>query len=465
MRDPVPDSSEEWRRPSGWEPWEVWAVTGIIALAALLRFHEYTQAPLLSDNQDALQFGWSGLTLITQHTPYAWDSFRAYQCDFILHANATTYCMVHPWLGHPPLFSILVGGWAYIVGARSLLDVTPEIVRPVAIALGLVSMALAYVLGRRVLGARASILGLLLLAVSPGAVLLGREVETEALMAPLLLLALILVHRIHTGEGGRLDAAGVLLCCLLLPLVKVSGVVIAGGLAVVLISSGRWRLAAGTVAAGAAGFGLYAAWGALFDFQLWLNIIAEWQTHHHGVMAGLEYIVDSAGIGRGFRDGWWPLGWIALGAMILRGRHGPRPMLLATTAIVYAAGIALLGDVLVQGRYGWYRIVLYPIIYLAAGYLTWASIKRPSVPGMLLVVVLGGATAVVMITGKLFTPSPYAIAVVVAAGLLPAALSSWRRESARWLLAAQLSLGGLVAVIVITSVIESWNLATIYTQI
>jgi uncharacterized membrane protein len=465
MTEPVPDPSEEWGRPPRWQSWEVWAVAAVIALAALLRFHEYTQAPLLGDNEDLLQFGWAGMTLITKHTPYAWELFQAYKCDFILHANGTTYCIVHPWLGHPPLFSILVGGWAYLAGARELLDVTPAIVRPVAIDLGLLSMALAYALGRRVLGRRASIVGLLLLAVSPGAVLLGREVETEALMAPMLLLALILVHRIHTGEGARLDTAGVLVCCLLLPLVKVSGVVIAGGLALVLISSGRWRLAAATVAAGGAGFGLYAAWGALFDFQLWLNIIAEWQTHHHGVMAGLEYIVDSAGIGRSFRDGWWHLGWIALGAMILRGRHGPRPMLLATTAIVYAAGIAVLGDVLVVGRYGWYRIVLYPIIYLAAGYLTWASIKRPSVPGMLLVVVLGGATAVVMITGKLFTPSPYAISAVVAAGLIPAAVSSWRRESARWRLAAQLSLGALLAVIVITSVIESWNLAAIYTRI
>ena len=459
------DPTEEWRKPGRWRPWEVLALFAIIVVAAILRYHEYNLAPTVLDNQDPLQFGWSGITLITKGVPYSWEIFHAYHYDYVLHLNGINYSITHPWLNHPPLFSILVGGWAYLQGARDFTDVTTAMIRPVAIVLGLISLVLTYLLGRRLLGSRATMVGVLLLAVSPGAVLLGREVETEALLTPMVLVSLILIHRLHSGEGGRRDVAVVVILALLMPLVKVTGVVIAGGLAVVLLSSGRWRLALTTLAAGAAGFGLFALYGALFDFDLWLRVLAEWQSRRHGVMAGFEFISDSAGIGRGFRDGWWHLGWIALGAIVVRGRAGPRPMLLATIAIVYAAGIAVLGDVLVQGRYGWYRIVLYPLIYLAAGYLAWQSIKRPSLPGMLIVLVLGGATAVVMITGQLWTPNPFLLAAVLAAGLLPAAVALWRRESPRWWRLAQAISGALLAVVVIASIAESWSLARIYTQI
>ena len=92
--------------------------------------------------------------------------------------------------------------------------------------------------------------------------------------------------------------------------------------------------------------------------------------------------------------------------MLLRGRSGPRPMLLATIAIVYAAVIAVAGDVLVQGRYGWYRIVLYPLIYLAAGYLAPAIDQTPVAAGNADRASPRGATAVVMITGAALDPNP-----------------------------------------------------------
>ncbi|MFY9613851.1 MAG: glycosyltransferase family 39 protein [Candidatus Dormiibacterota bacterium] len=459
------DPTEEWRRPPRWRRWEIWGVAAVIAVAGALRFHEFTLAPVLADNQDPLQFGWAGLTLITKHVPYAWEYFSAYHYEVYRYSNGDLYNLTHPWLNHPPLFSLLIGGWAYLLGARELGDVTLSMIRPVAIILGLISMYLAYILGRRVLGSRATMVGLVLLAVSPGAVLLGREVETEALLAPMLLGGLILVHRLHTGEGGRLEVGGVVALCLLMPLVKVSGVVLAGGLAVVLIASGRWRLAAASVLAGAAGFGLFAVYGALFDFNLWLAVLAEWQTHRHGLMAGFEFLSDNAGIGRTFHDGWWLLGLLGLGAIIVRGRTGPRPMLLATTVAVYAAGMTAIGDVLVQGRYAWYRIVLYPILYTVAGYLVWQSVKRPSVPGLLLVLVLGGATAFTAINGKLFTPNPYLLVAVVSLGVLPAAIMLWRSESSGWPRIAQASAAALMLAVVAASIVESWNLAQIYRQI
>jgi hypothetical protein len=109
----------------------------VIALAAALRFHEFTQAPVLADNQDPLQFAWAGLTLITKHVPYAWEYFGPYHYQVYVNSSGELLPIVHPWLNHPPLFALLVGGWAYILGARELSDVTVAMIRPVAIVLGL----------------------------------------------------------------------------------------------------------------------------------------------------------------------------------------------------------------------------------------------------------------------------------------------------------------------------------------
>jgi hypothetical protein len=454
--------AESWERPPGWSWLEAVALGAILAVATILRFHDYSAAPRLSDNQDPLQFAWSGLTLITKGVPYSWEVMTAYHVDFRLFANGTHYDIVHPWLSHPPLLSFLTGGWVYLLGARGLTDVTAEMVRPVGIVLGLASMLLVYLIGRRVLDPRAALIGVLLLAVTPGAVLLGREVETEALLAPLFLTALLMVHRLATGEGRWPATATLITCAVLLPLTKVTGVVLGASLAVVLLSLGRWRLGLAVFAASATGLALYFGYAALFDFQLFLAVLKEWSSHRQGVLAGLEFITDNAGVGATLHDGVWHLGWLGAAALLLRERLGPRAQLLGWTLVAYASGITVLGDPTVEGRYGWYRIVLYPLVYLAAGFVCWEVIRRPSAAGLLLIMVLVGAGAAEVVLGRQWQPDAFLLGVVVAVLLLPSALMLWRKESEFWRATAQLAAATSIALIVIASLVTSLSLGWVY---
>ena len=456
------DGAETWERPPGWTRLEAAALAAIVAIATALRFHDYTAAPKLSDNQDPLQFAWAGLTLITRGVPSSWDLMRAYHYDYVLSANGTTYGIVHPWFSHPPLLSLLTGGWVYLQGARSLTDVTAQMVRPVGIVLGLVSLVLAYLLGRRILDRPAALIGVLLLAVTPGAALLGREVETEALMAPLVLLALLMVHRLHTGEGRWPAIATLITCAVLLPLTKITGLVLGASLAGVLLSLGHWRLTLAVVAGSVAGLGLYFGYAAIFDFNLFLAVLREWSSHRHGVLAGLDFITDNAGIGSPLHDGVWHLGWLGAAALVLRERLGPRAQLLAWTLVAYAAGIAVLGDATLQARFGWYRIVLYPLVYLAAGFVFWEVIRRPSLPGLLLIMVFVGAGATEMVFGQQWHPDAFLLVFVVALLLMPSALTLWRKDSEFWRAAAGVTTAVSLALIVLASLVTSINLGQVY---
>jgi hypothetical protein len=456
-----------WEQGPAWQPAEFGALLVAAVAALFLRLHELTRAPVLDDNQDPLQFAWSGLTLITRHVPYAWEVFtRSYRYDYTLHLNGTQYHITHPWFSHPPLFSLLVGGWSYLMGARDLPDVTAQMIRPVAVALSIISLALGYVLARRILGIGPAMLGTAILALSPGAVLMGREVETEALLAPLLLAGLLVIHEVVTRRGGRLPVAGLLAICVAMPLVKVTGIVLAGGFALVLFSTGHWRLALGALAAGVSGLALFALYGAAYDWHLFLAVLAEWRDmHRHGVMAGLEFITDSAGIGGSFRDGWFHLGWLGIAYLAVRQRSGQAGVLLAWTCVAYAGGIALLGDAAVQGVFGWYRVVLYPLLYAAAGMLAWEAVTGPSLPALLLVIVVAGATATDEVLGSQWQPNPYLLAAVVSCILLPVAVSQWRATSAGWRLAAQSSAALALVAILGAGTVTSFILGDVYRQL
>jgi 4-amino-4-deoxy-L-arabinose transferase-like glycosyltransferase len=454
-----------WRRPPGWKLWEIGALVPTVALGAFLRFHDYTLAPVQADNQDELAWAWAGLTLITRHVPYSWSYLPSYHDIVPLEYAGTTFPIIHPYLDHPPLFNLLVGGWAWLSGARDLTDVTIQMIRPVAIVLGLLSLLLLYVLGRRVIGRETALVATILLATAPVAVMFSRQVESEALLTPLLLVALILCHRVLTGEGRTWTVAGLALVCTAASLTKVPGVAVGIGAAAVLVSAGRWWPGVLAGAGGIAGLLLYAAYGALIDWHQFLLVLQDQEGRRHGVMAAYEYIAAPAGLGRGIRDGWWILGWVGLGA-ILAARARSQARLLVWPALVFALAIMLLADQRLVVRFGWYRIPVYPVAYCGAGYLAWLALRRADFAAMLAVLLLGGATVAAMgVSASPWMPPAWALAAAAAIPLVPALLAQAAPDVPRVRALAQGAIGAALVVMVLLNTLEAFQLAQVYTQL
>ena len=451
-----------------WQAWEVAAVIGVTALALLLRLHDYTSAPLFTDTADELQFTWAGLNLILHGDPITWSlPFVGYSSYTPFDAFGAHFTLVHHYLEHPPLFSLLMGGWVWLLGDRSMSETVAAQVRIPPIIFSSLCVLLAYLLGRRLLGRRPALIGAALLAVTPAAILFGRVAETESLIAVLLLTSLILTLRLTDGRAGTWTVAALLGCALAAPLAKLSGVAVGSICAAILLMDGRWRLALASVGVAAAAVGLFVLYGAILD---WHNFLLGFQSqsgNRSGVLAGLDFITAPAGMNRRLRDGWWILGWIGVAAVCLTGSRR-RQLYIAWPAAAYAATMMVMVGEPQAAQFGWYKWAVYPEVYLAAGWLVYEAVRQRSLPLLTVVLVLGFATATNWWLGGLdqaWVPSPYLLVVILAAFLAPIALAGWWKEDATLNRVAGYAALAALALMLLGSTVEGFFIERLFLRL
>jgi len=447
-------------RVGTWPALEVLGVAAVTGLALLLRLHGLAGAPLFTDDLDEIQFAWAGLNLIQHGDAITWSYYPGYPGYEAFNAFGVTVPIVHHWMDHPPLYSLLIGGWVWLLGARDMTGFDAVEVRLVPVVCSTLTVPLGYLLGRRFIGAGASMVGALLLATAPAAVLLGRVAEPESAQAVLLLVALLLTLRALDGRAGAGTVIVLLVCVVVAPLMKVSGIAIGGICAVILAASGRWRLAGMLAAGGALGLALFVVYGAVVD---WGQFVRTWEvqaSNRSGVMSAFDFVTAPAGLNRRLRDGWWLVGWIGMGLLAAR-RLGRRELFLVWPAAAYALTMLVLAGEKEVEQYGWYRVIVYPELYLAAGWLAWEAVRRRSLPLLAALLALGGATATnwwLGGTGSAWVPNPLLLAVLIGAVLLPAVFVQWRPDDRRtWRIAGGIS-GVALGLMALGGTIESLQL-------
>jgi hypothetical protein len=115
-------------------------------------------------------------------------------------------------------------------------------------------------------------------------------------------------------------------------------------------------------------------------------------------------------------------------------------------------------------QYGWYKVIIYPEVYLGAAGLAWWAVRRCSVGVYALVLGLGGATATNWLfagTGTGWAPDPLVLLVILAVLLAPAGIAAWSpawRRRAEWVM-----IGGGVAML-LANIGTSLILADIFTH-
>ena len=438
-------------------------VAGLTLLGLALRLLGYTVAPDRHDTPDEVQFAWAGISVLRCQAPTSWSYLPEYHAPlWLVTPDGIAWPLVTPWFDHPPLFGVLVGASALVSGASDLASVTTAAIRLPSILLAVACIPLVFVLGRRVGGRVPAALGSALFATAPVAVLFGRSVEPEALLAPLLLVALIAVHRLMTGEGGRGTLAILFSCCLLAPLAKVPGVAVGGTCAVILCMGGRPKAALAAVGGAALGLAAFAAYGAAYDWNLFVAVFREQAAHRTGLTGAIDFIADPAGLNRRARDGWWLLGWMAVGLLLVRDRLSPAQLLLAWPAVAYAAAMLVMTDERVTA-FGWYRIAVYPLLYLAAAWLTQSLLRRrPSPVATIAVLITGGTSVGVLLPG---TTAPTLAAALMAIVIGVLGLASWRPESTRLQSAGRLTARVALALLLAGNVAGSLGLESGYLRL
>lgn len=340
----------------------------ILGIALGLRLHGYTSDPAPGANYDGLGWTWQGQSLLLEHYPQAWSWQSSYHPTvFWLMPNHIYLPVVSPYFDHPPLFALVVGGLAVLAGQHTPEQITDPLIRLVPIVLSLVTIALTYALVLRVGGRQwIALVVAAALAVSPPMVLTARLVESEALLTPLLLAALLLTLRVRDG-GGRWSIAGLAAVCAAAVLVKEPGIIVGVFAAVILLlSPGRRRLAWVGLAGTAGGVAIYLTYAAAIDWNVFIATVMSEAQRRSSVTLALSNFFTSTAEGLGnfvpLVDPIWYLGWpVLIGLAVWRREWRP----VAFAALVYAVTICLLGDARAMRWVGWYRIPDEPLLYAA----------------------------------------------------------------------------------------------------
>ncbi len=409
--------------------WEIWAAGAAVVVGAFLRLDSYSSVPYRAPNPDEWNWAWAGLSQLQGMPPTAWTIFWKAYPQSVWEAPPAPYT--------EPVIS----------------DPTPRLL---GILLSLAAMALAYGVGRLVLGVFPSLVGLWLLATAPIPVLLDRLVAAEQLIAVLLLAACLAIYQLRRTPDDRRWLGLLLGCCLVAPWVKAPGLVVGISAVLLLLARQQFRIAALAGGITIASQAVVLAYTASLD---WHSYIAEVsiRASQLSALTGYRFITNSTGFdGQQALDGWWLLGWLGLAEFL--GRRRGDSDLVAVPAVVYL--VLMLGTAAdYSAGYGWYRLAVMPLVYLAAGRFLWLAVWELSWVRLGITAALAIATAANWAVPLHIKFDAVNMGLIVLLAMLPALIALARPGLRTYARAGSVT---LLAAIVPVSLLEVANLAYIY---
>ena len=438
---------------------EIVAAGAALVVGMLLRLAQYRDVPWTAPNPDEWNWAWAGLTQLLGKPSTGWSIYWYVYPASVRSPSPPPFTepLVHPYIDAPPLFSWLVGAVAWLDGDRTLTDVVHDPgYRLLAVALSVLTLALAYLLGRLVVGVLPALVGVWLLATAPISTLLGRLVAAEHVLAILLLLALLAVYGLRRNPDDRRLMALLLACCLVAPGFKASGIAVGASAFLLLALRGRLALAAAALVATVVGEAGALAYVAALD---WHTYVAESQARAAALtgFTGYSFITAVTGFdGQHAVDGWWFLGWLGVAELI--GRRRGDWDLLTVPAVVYL--LTLLGlAASYSASYGWYRIAVMPLLYLAAARFLWLAVAELSVLRLAVVAVVALATLANFAPAMQVTFGPLLLGGVTLVAVLPGLAILARPAARRYAFGAACV---LLALLVPLNALEVAALGSIY---
>lgn len=412
---PLPDMSGEGPaapRPRGLNksvnidfrnPITILLLAWIIFLGALgLRALNVGEYPARHATDDEFGFLWGGLNFWHKGTPESWSSLqgganlRLGEARF----DGNGYMIVSPYLDHPPLFTLLAGGWARMTGPVKIEQQSPEgnlvtvwdvdlsKARLLMLVLFSGTFWFLFSLVRSACGAPAALLTVLFYGFMSHAVAMGRLVLADNLSALLLVANAWAVQRWLAGDMRRgammawtmtLTAAAVL--------TKIPAWCHVPAMVAMLVVAGRAgggveraqddaarRQAMGAIRYVFYGFALgiilYLGWLAHYGLQEFLAVMGSQTSRFRGfnafqLMSGVPRLLAERDL-----NGVVIAGWFCLVAQALRSSA---PAFVVIGPVYVLAFTFFAGDVL----FGWYTLPVLPWLAAALGVTTLQVWRRP----------------------------------------------------------------------------------------
>jgi 4-amino-4-deoxy-L-arabinose transferase-like glycosyltransferase len=383
------------------------AVMTILFLGNKLREYEYAKVPFPGETRDEYSFGWLGISLIRDKYPTAWSGIEGYKYSreedinvdniFTGHPEEVPFTINKPWFDHPPLFGLLVGGYAYTKGIREFKDASVIILRRPMLKIGVLSVLLVSILAWQLFGPMTGVISGLLYAIIPSVVISSRLALAENGYIPLFLGGVLSAYLYFTKKDKRfwyiacfLAAAGVLF--------KLSGISIFLSLVLLsLILENKEKACLLKILFSFVGLTLllYLVYGYYYGIDTFLRVLATNSSRFFGAGAEIFYgaVVSTKITGsKTLTDGWILLGWIAFFIYLFRNTlFGKKDNIIYI--IVPAVSYFIVFIVFGSESYGWYRYPFYPFLIIFAGKLLYELIVSPNVLYLFLILLPFGTSS------------------------------------------------------------------------
>lgn len=340
----------------------------ILLLGAYLRNYNLTVWPREGATFDEFAWVFQGLSLWEKGVPTSWSPHKEYteRVDYY-NPQGAHFSLVTPYLEHPPLFGLVAGGFARIIGITSFDAVAIAKIRPLALILGVLSILAVYLLANEVFGSFIGLISALFYAVIPTVVVGSRIVQNENFFIPFFLLSLYFAYR-YIAHGSKGSVYPAILIAGILPLAKIPWIAAPAAVFAMFLYTHKAREAWVMVGVTFIAVLSYFAYGIYFDktvfFNLWNLQLTRYDMSFNSFFAIFQnpMITD-----RTFVDGWLYLGWATFVLFMSRNLKKTYPVIFGFIAyfLIYLAGIPN------EAGHGWYRYPFYPFLIIGLAVIAY----------------------------------------------------------------------------------------------
>ena len=362
---------------------------GVIFFGNKFRENNYATVPFPGDTADEYSFGWLGISLIRDRYPISWSGISGYKSHdyqkinvdkiFDIDFSRGPFPINKPWFDHPPLMGLVVGGYAYLKGVREFVDASVIILRRPMLKIVILVTILIFILGTQLFGKWVGLLASFLYTIIPTIVISSRLALAENGLIPIFLTSLILAHEYFKKKKRNFWVLATVVGSSAV-LFKLSGVSVPLSLFLLALFFGekeKWRLAVYPVVGALFALGLFAAYGAYYDWETFVNVLRSNSNRFFGASSEIFYTVFSnAKITRNYTDGWITASLISFFITTFSGWAKDKNIKFLSIAFFSYLFVFLFFG---SESYGSYRFPFYPLTIISLAYVFYKLWEKPNI--------------------------------------------------------------------------------------
>lgn len=357
-----------------------WIVSGLLCVALLIRVVNLSAFNLIKSDEETWLL--SGLSLLQKGYPESWTVFwETYGNYYWTTMGGEEIVVISPYLDHPPLFQLIIGGWALLTGNTGSEAFNWIELRFIMIAIAFLTITTTTLFVARVCNREWGILTLISISFLPSHILSSRIIAAEHLIA-LVLMAVLLTLYFHWRDQDRKSSPAVrwplysiLLLSFLAPLIKLSGIIVPLVAGVLLLRRKEYIEAFLVGGSLLLSLGVFAAYGCYYDCNLFWTILQE----HSLRPQTFEYfftLFSKPDLGYfGLNDPMPVIGLVGSLVAIFSLYEGEERIIREYLLAIWLAFVFLFLVLAPVELYGWYKYLTLPLSAVGLGYI-WQRLLR-----------------------------------------------------------------------------------------